>query len=56
MPDFGYEVVNGFVYGLMPSGDVERFDSAEAYEDAFTDELYELDNMFEVEWPEEWIA
>ena len=50
----GYETVPQGIYGVLPNGDWEVFDSVEAYEDAYYDMEYDLDNCFEIEWPEEY--
>lgn len=49
MPDFFYSVSSdNSVIGNMPEGEV-KFDSAEAYEDAYIDALFEYSNEFELD-------
>ena len=40
------------IVALMPNGDTEEFDSVEEFEDAYYDMIYELNNEFEIEWPD----
>lgn len=40
------------VVGVLPDGDIETFDTYEEYEDEFYDRIFDLNNCFEVEYPE----
>lgn len=39
-------------WGRMPDGDMRQFANEEEYEDAFFDELYDMNNEFEIEFAE----
>lgn len=57
MPGMEYVMLaDGTCSGLLPNGDEEQFESEEEYEDAFYDACFELQNAFDAEWPEDWIA
>jgi hypothetical protein len=43
-------------WGTMPDGEVEQFSSESEYEDAFFDRIYEMNNGFEFDGPEDWAA
>lgn len=43
-------------WGTMPDGEVEQFSSESEYEDAFFDRIYEMNNDFDFDGPEDWVA
>lgn len=42
-------------WGTMPDGEVEQFSSESEYEDAFFDRIYEMNNDFDFDEPEDWM-
>lgn len=45
-----YKLENGRVIGVMPNGKKESFGSYSEYEDAYYDQLFELNNGFELDY------
>lgn len=50
-----YPDTNGFI-GVLPNGDTETFSSQQEYEDRFWDEVFDMNNGFEIEMPEDYAA
>lgn len=46
----------GQVLGTLPDGTTEFFNSQKDYEDAFWDMVFEMENSFDVEYPEDFVA
>lgn len=61
MEDYQYDKFTGL--GVMPSGEIYHFSSEREYYEAYTDEesemydeMYRLNNMFEIEEDEDWLV
>lgn len=42
----------GKIVGVLPNGTTQEFDTQEQYEDAYYDMMFELNNEFQIEYPD----
>lgn len=47
-----FRIVNNRIVGRMPDDTEATFNTEREYEDAYYDKLFEMNNRYEVEWPE----